>query len=174
MNKCDNTRRILEYCREALDEIREQEPMGATWVRRWASLLALLRTASLILEGEAPEWWKREMVAPNAHIKGRDAKKDWDPPIFGKFIWTDSNLFLHQGKQNTGQSVAVFAQGASAQALASGGSEPSVPSPASPRKTEVSYRMNSGYFENHNPLDIAEMAIIWLQQAIETAEAEAR
>jgi hypothetical protein len=113
MEKCNDTRRILGYCRDALDEVKKDEPTGAIWERRWTSLMALLRTACEILKREAPDWWKKHISAPNASVRGRDPKKRWRPDIFGQFIWTDSNLFLHEGKNTTDQSAIVHLQGTS-------------------------------------------------------------
>lgn len=168
---CHDTRRILAYCRNALDEIRQGEPTGATWERRWASLMALLRTACEMLKREAPEWWNDRMVIANKEVKGRDARNDWKPDIFGKFIWTDSNLFLHQGKLTTGQSVTVFLGGLSVQARVAGQEPPPAPAPQPGRKTEIYYHMNVGPYAGHDPRDLAGEAISWLQQQIEGAEA---
>jgi hypothetical protein len=145
MERCNDTGRILSCCRDALDEIKKDAPTGATWERRWASLMALLRTACEVLKREAPTWWKNQIYAPNAGIKGRDQKKTWSPDIFGSFIWTDSNLFLHEGKHTTGQSLNITLPGASVQALAGalgGGSAEQprpMPPPAPPPKPELSY-----------------------------------
>jgi hypothetical protein len=94
---CPKTTQIIGYCSDQIKEIADSQPTGDLWARRWASLLALLRTACLVLKVEAPEYWRNQIKKPNANIKGRDAKKDWAPPIFGKFIWTNANLFLHEG-----------------------------------------------------------------------------
>jgi hypothetical protein len=177
MEKCNDTRRILSNCHDALAEIRKDEPTGATWERRWASLMALLRTACLVLEREAPAWWKSQIYAPNAGVKGRDPKKSWSPDIFGQFVWTDSNLFLHEGKHTTGQSAAVPLQGASAQALAGAiglggrGQQPRPePPPVPPSKAKISYDMNTGRYAGCDPRDVADEAILWLQQQIDGAE----
>jgi hypothetical protein len=111
MEPCETTRRIILYCREALDEIRRDEPTGALWERRWVSLMAMLRTAAETLRKEAPTQWG-ELKSHNAHIKsprGRDVKTLWSPDIFGRFIWSDANLFLHQGKVTANHhGTAVF------------------------------------------------------------------
>jgi hypothetical protein len=110
------------------------------------------------------------MKAPNAGVKGRDPRKNWSPDIFGKFILTDSNLFLHEGKLTTGQSAAVFLPGASMQALA-GDQQPTPAPPAeASRKATISYHMNSGHYAGCDPRDLANQAIIWLEQQIENAE----
>jgi hypothetical protein len=167
MEKCDVTRRVLEYCRDALDEIKKEEPTGAPWERRWASLMALLRTACETLKRDAPTWWQSKIYAPNAAVKG---KKNWCPDIFGPFIWTDANLFLHEGKLTTGQSAAVPTQGAAAYALAGGQQPPPVPPPAPLPKVEISYHMNTGFYAGRDARDVADEAISWLQQQIDGAE----
>jgi hypothetical protein len=106
MPSCDRTRKIIAYCEDAIDEIRNGRPTGDLWVRRWASLLALLRTACEVLKLEAPDYWEQFMMEqPNAGKKDRDRKKSWQPDIFGKFIWTNGNLFLHEGVVPEEQSI---------------------------------------------------------------------
>jgi hypothetical protein len=174
MERCNDARRILSHCRDALDEIKNDEPTGATWERRWVSLMALLRTACEVLKREAPTWWKKEIDAPNAGMKGRDQKKNWIPDIFGSFIWTDSNLFLHEGKQTAGQSITVPGAVIHIQAFVCGGGsaqEPRpMPPPAPPPKAEISYHMNIGRYAGCDPRDVADEAISWLQQQIAGAE----
>ena len=113
------TERLLSYCRSALSEIRNEIPVGALWERRWASLITLLRTACEVLEREAP-LWKDHMKQLNADKKGRDAKKNWEPAIYGKFIYTDANLFLHEGSLSVGQSAMISVPGASVRIIAAG------------------------------------------------------
>ena len=120
MEACDNTKRILNYCKDALKELTEKEHTGASWERRWVSLISLLRTTCEVLKKDAPIYWKQHMKKPNAHISERDGKNKWSPDIFGKFIWTDANLFLHEGKSTAGQSRRVFIQGVSARASVAG------------------------------------------------------
>jgi hypothetical protein len=170
MEHCNDTKRILEYCKEALSEIRTEEPTGAHWVRRWASLMALLRTACAMLEREAPVYWKKYMKTPNAAVKGRDPKKDWKPKIFGKFICTDSNLFLHQGISTTGQSRMVPIQGVSARASVAGEKLEPLPPQTSPPPPITSYHMNTGFYKGKVPQDVAEKAIAWLEKQISIAE----
>jgi hypothetical protein len=107
MESCEDTKRIIQYCKDALDEIRTEELTGPLWERRWAALITLLRTACEVLRAEAPNYWQKNMKAPNAAVKGRNSKNEWKPDIFGKFIWTDANLFLHRGISTTGQSLRV-------------------------------------------------------------------
>jgi hypothetical protein len=177
MERCNDTRRILSYCREALAEITKDEPTGATWERRWACLMALLRTACLVLKREAPDWWKNQIYAPNAGVKGRDPKTRWCPDIFGQFIWTDSNLFLHEGKHTTGQSLNLPLQGTGVQALAGAiglggrGQQPQTmpPSPPPP-KAEIYYHVNTERYKDCDPRVLAENAIVWLEEQIDGAE----
>jgi hypothetical protein len=42
--------------------------------------------------------------------------------------------------------------------------------PVSPPKTEIFYHMNTGRYADCDPRDVAEEAILWLQQQIEGAE----
>ena len=120
MEPCNDTKRILVYCKDAIAEIRNEELTGSLWERHWASLITLLRTACEVLRKEAPAYWRKHMQAPNSKLKGRDEKNNWKPPIFGKFIWTDANLFLHQGIVTVGQSRTVFVQGVRAKASVAG------------------------------------------------------
>ena len=45
------------------------------------------------------------MQHPNARKKGRDVKKNWQPDIFDKFIWTSENMFLQEGLAPEGNSI---------------------------------------------------------------------
>jgi hypothetical protein len=170
LEKCDHARHTLSFCVDALNEIKDETPTGATWERRWGSLMALLRTACELLEQEAPIWWDREMKKPNRAARGRDAKKKMKPDIYGKFIQADSNLFLHEGKLTTGQSTTVFLVGVSAQARAAG--EPPRPplDLGPPQPARIFYHMNTGYYANRDPISVAGEAIAWLEQAINEAE----
>jgi hypothetical protein len=171
MEPCPETKRILEYCKEALNEIRTEEPTGSLWVRRWASLMALLRTTCEVLRKDAPIYWRQYMKKPNAHIKSRD-RSEWTPDIFGKFIWTDANLFLHQGKSTTGQSIMVFLQGAEVQTLI-GDHKPKPtppPPPPPPPPSITSYQMNTGPYKGRDPRAVADEAIAWLEEQILIAE----
>jgi hypothetical protein len=98
MEDCTKTQRIVAFCADAISELEDTPPLCSAWDRRWASLVALLRTACEVLKQDAPNYWRTHMEQPNAGQTGRDGKKNWQPPIFGKFIWTDANLFLHQGQ----------------------------------------------------------------------------
>jgi hypothetical protein len=105
METCKLTKRIVAQCEAAIEEIRRERPTGDLWERRWASLLALLRTSCEVLKKEAPCYWQKHMKQPNANSQSRDAKKNWKPDIYGKFIQTDANLFLHEGKLPEAQSI---------------------------------------------------------------------
>lgn len=170
MMKCDDARRMLSYCYDALNEIKSEKPTGATWERRWASLMALLRTACGTLEREAPDWWRSEMKARNANIRGRDVKKNWKPEIFGKFIWANSNLFLHEGKSTTGQSAMIYLQPAVAYARAAGEPPHPVSSPEPRKPAEIYYHFNTGHYTSCDPFDVADQAISWLQRQVDDAE----
>jgi hypothetical protein len=169
MQPCPQTKRILEYCKEALSEIRAEESTGPLWVRRWASLMALLRTTCEVLRKEAPIYWRQYMKKPNAHIKSRD-RNEWSPDIFGKFIWTDANLFLHQGKSTTGQSIMVSLPGAEVQTLI-GDQKPKPTSPLPPPPPSItSYHMNTGDYKGQDPRAVADETIAWLEAQVRIAE----
>lgn len=170
MEACTETRRILGYCKDALQEIKAEDPTGARWERHWTSLMALLRTTCEVLRSESPNYWDRHMEKPNAHIRGRDPKRDWAPQIYGKFIWTDANLILHQGILTVGQSRMVFLTGVSAQASVAGEKISPLPPPSTPTPPQTIYRMNTGHYKGHDPLDLADKAIGWLEQQIAIAE----
>jgi hypothetical protein len=170
MEVCNDTKRVLAYCKDALDEIRTEQPTGALWERRWASLVTLLRTTCEVLKREAPIFWKKSMEAPNAGSKGRDSKSKWNPEIFGRFIWTDANLFLHQGMVTAGQSKMVFIQGAQAQGLAGGQRPVPLPLQAPALPPVTSYHMNTPAYASRDPREVADEAVIWLEQQIALAE----
>lgn len=170
MEPVNDAKRIIEYCKEALKEIRAEEPTGALWERRWASLITLLRTTCDVLRREAPSYWNKHMKTPNATIKGRDCKNKWSPDIFGKFIWTDANLFLHQGTLTTGQSRTVFIQGASVCASAAGEKLNSLPPSSPPPSHKTSYHMNTEPYKDQDPRDMANEVIAWLEHQIKIAE----
>jgi hypothetical protein len=165
METCDCTKRILALCVDAIKEIRNDMPTGDRWVRRWASLLALLRTACEVLESEAPNYWRLHMKGPNARKKGRDAKKNWQPDIFGKFIWTNANLFLHEGL--VGEAQSIMPHGSNMQKRVQGVTDF--------RNQELppdrfSYHMNSDPYVGQDALEVATQAVNWLKHQIEIAE----
>jgi hypothetical protein len=86
MEPCDDTKRILNHCKDALNEIRAEGPTDAFWERRWALLISLLRTTCEVLRKDAPIYWEQHIETPNDHMSGRDRKNKWSPDIFGKFI----------------------------------------------------------------------------------------
>jgi hypothetical protein len=100
MEDCTKTKRIVAFCADAINELGDTPPLGDLWDRRWASLLALLRTACEVLEKDAQSYWRTHVKEPNV---GR-GKKNWKPPIFG-FIWRDANLFLHEGRTEEDQAI---------------------------------------------------------------------
>jgi len=170
MESCEKTKRVLAYCKDALNEIKTEEATGRVWERRWASLMALFRTACEVLRKEAPLYWKNHLELPNACVRGRDAKNDWQADIFGKFIWADANLFLHRGTITAGQSRMVPIQGVAAQGIAAGQkAEPLPPSPPPPPPI-TSYHMNTEPYKGCDPRDVADQAILWLEQQIDIAE----
>jgi hypothetical protein len=170
MEACNDTKRILNYCKETLSEIRSETPTGPLWERRWAAVITLLRTACEVLKREAPDYWKIHMKIPNASVKGRDPEKGWSPQIYGEFICMDANLFLHQGQSRTGQSAIVPLPGAGMQALAAGEVPKPIAPPPPPHAPIISYHMNSGPYSGRHPLDVAEEAIAWLEEQIGIAE----
>jgi hypothetical protein len=169
---CTKTERFVGFCRDAIDELDKQRPTGADWERKWGSLMALLRTSSELLRGEAPVYWRLRMATPNDGKKGArggDAKNEWEPRIYGKFIWTDANLFLHRGDLTAGQSLMIQLQGVAAQAIAAGETpKPTPPSPPPP-PPRVYYHLNTGPYEGPDALRVAEEAIQWLEKQIEEA-----
>jgi hypothetical protein len=114
------------------------------------------------------------MEQQNAQISGRnrkkkrrgDSKKVWDPPIFGKFIWTDSNLFLHEVISTTVQLVFIQNPPPLRASVAGEKLEPLPPSP--PPRT--SYYMKTDPYRGRDPRDVAGEAISWLEQQIAIAE----
>lgn len=168
MEKCERTKRVIGFCLEAIQEIRDEMPTGDQWERRWASLLALLRTASETLKAEARTFWKVHMEKPNEDIRGRqDAQKNnnWKPDIYGKFIWSDANLFLHKGQINEAQSI--MAHGSNMQKLVQGVADPQNQELPPPR---FSYHINSEPYRGRDALEVALEAVQWLKELVEIAE----
>jgi hypothetical protein len=165
MESCDRTKKVLAYCEDAIDEIRSDMPTGDLWVRRWASLLALLRTACEVLKKEAPIYWKQSMVQPNAGKKDRDAKNDWQPDIFGKFIWTNANLFLHQGLVREETSIMPHTRNMQ-MFIVQGATH--VRNQELPNR--FSYFMNSEPYKGRLALEVAAEAVTWLKGQIAIAE----
>jgi hypothetical protein len=165
LEKCERTKRVLGFCDEAIWEIRDEMPTGDLWERRWASLLALLRTATEVLKADAPIFWELHMKKPNAGAGGRDPKKNWRPDIFGKFIWTDANLFLHEGLIRVAQSI--MPHGSNMQKIVQGltGSQnQELPPP------HFSYHMNSEPYSGQGELEVSSQAVRWLKQQVEITE----
>jgi hypothetical protein len=165
METCDGTKKILAFCVDAIEEIRVEMPTGDCYERRWASLLALLRTACEVLKMEAPRYWDVHMKKANAGVKGRDAKENWQPDIFGKFIWTTANLFLHQGLIREAQSIMPHGSNMQKRVLGVTGSRnQELPPP------RFSYFMNSEPYVGRLSLEVATKAVNWLKCQIEIAE----
>jgi hypothetical protein len=89
-----NAREILGYCRDALEELR-QDPTEQRWVVRWVAALALLRTVDEALKNVDAQ------ISPAI----RNARADWKrglqnstPLIYAEFIRGDTNRLLHQAK----------------------------------------------------------------------------
>lgn len=105
------------------------------------------------------------MQRSNAGVKVRDRKKNWQPDIFGKFIWTDANIFLHEGRISEAKSI--MPHGSNMQKRVQGVSdsqEPDLP------PTRFSYHMNSEPYTGQDALEIATDAVNWLKYQIEIAE----
>jgi hypothetical protein len=165
LEQCNTTEKIVSHCDEAMAEIQRELPTGDLWERRWASLLALLRTACETLRKGAPVYWQAHMVSPNAGKKGRDSKNNWEPEIFGKFIWTDSNLFLHQGVMPESQSI--MPHGPNMQKQVQGVTASQTQGPLPP---PVSYHMNIEPYVGRGALEVAAEAVDWLKDQIAIAE----
>jgi len=170
MEDCNKTKRIVAFCADAISELADTPPLGSAWGRRWASLLALLRTACEMLEKDAPNYWLTYMEQPNAGQRGRDRKKNWQPPIFGKFIWTDANMFLHQGQ--TAEDAATMPHSPPMSMFVSQGvpmppTDPERGPPTRQTDLEPPYR-------GKNALELAKEAVGWLEAQIKIAECDGR
>jgi hypothetical protein len=164
LEHCETTKKIVSQCDEAIAEIKRELPTGNLWERRWASLLSLLRTCCETLRKEAPVYWKAHMVLPNAGKKGRDPKNNWEPEIFGKFIWTDSNLFLHQGV--VAESRSIMPHGPNMQKQVQGITASKNLGLLPP----VSYHMNIEPYVGRGALEVAAEAVDWQKKQIAIAE----
>jgi hypothetical protein len=167
MEPCDGTERILNLCVDAIEEIRVEMPTGDRWVRRWASLLALLRTTCEVLKKEAPHYWRLCMKQPNAGVKGRDPEKNWTPDIYSKFICTNTNLFLHEGLIPEARSIMPHGSNMQKRVLGVTDSlslNQQLPPP------RFSYFMNSEPYVGRLALEVATEAVNWLKCQIEIAE----
>jgi hypothetical protein len=168
MEGCEGTKKILALCVDAIEEIQNDSPTGDFWVRRWGSLLGLLRTACEVLRKEAPDYWDKFMKEPNAGKKGRD-RNNWEPDIFGKFIWTDANLFLHQGIIHEAESIMPHVPNKAMRIVQGAtGIRDQEPLP-SPR---FSYFMNSEPYKGRLALDVATEAVEWLRSQVAIAESK--
>jgi hypothetical protein len=166
MEDCAKTKRIVAFCVDGINDLRDTPPMGILWDRRWASLLALVRTASEVLEMDAPIYWQAYMEKPNVGHKGRDAKKRWQPPIFGKFIWTDANLFLHQGRTHEDEAMMPHTppMGMYAAQLTP------MPPPDAERGPPTRQTDLEPPYCGRNSVEVAREAVDWLEAQIKIAE----
>jgi hypothetical protein len=170
VENCEKTKRVVRHCADAIREIETEmpQPTGDKWERRWASLLSLLRTATLRLEADAPLYWNKYMRQPNAvHKKERDPKRHWAPDIFGKFIWRDSNLFLHQG--GTAEDESIMPHLPSAMMAVVQGASTALLKAEEPLR--VSYHIKDPPYEGRDALEVAKEAVAWLNARIVIAEA---
>jgi hypothetical protein len=173
MKDCTKTKRIVAFCADALDELGSTAPLSNTWDRRWASLLALLRTACEVLKKDAPNYWRTYMEEPNTEQmergrknKNRDQEKSWQPPIFGKFIQTYSNLFLHQGRtaEDKGMMPHSLPMGMFGPQMAS------MPPPDAQRGPPTRHTDLPPPYQGKDPLEVAKEAVDWLEAQIKIAE----
>jgi hypothetical protein len=123
-----------------------------------------------MLKREAPIYWENNVKAPNAQVTGRDPQKNWKPDIYGKFIWTDANLFPHRGISTAGQSRMVALPSVSARACAAGEIlKPLPPSPPPPAAITHCH-MNTEPYKDQDPGNVADEAIAWLEEQFKIAE----
>ena len=166
MEDCTKTKRIVVFCADALDELEGTPPLGALWDRRGASLLALLRTACEVLKKDAPTYWGTHLEQPNAGQTGRDRKKNWQPPIFGRFIWGDANLFLHQGQ--TAEDGAMMPHSAPMSMYVS--QMAPMPPPDAERGAPTRQTDLAPPYRGKSALELAKEAVDWVEEQIRIAE----
>jgi hypothetical protein len=160
-----NAREILGYCRDALEELR-QDPTEQRWVVRWVAALALLRTVDEALKNVDAQ------ISPAI----RNARADWKrglqnstPLIYAEFIRGDTNRLLHQAKVvRVNRSDLVLPE---APPL-----DLSLVTPSDARTGVLfkhKYSMASGAFESRDPRDLVEEAIRWWEQQLTLIERDA-
>ena len=139
-------RNVLEDCRHALTELRN-DPQGPAWRVRWFGTLAMLRAVGHVLEKvdakSCPElkeanndWWKDlKSTKPN-------------PAIFWQFIDSDRDAILKEYDHRAGQSVTV-----------------------TPGRPPIyTYKIHGGPFDGQDPRDVVQKVIEWLEQELTKIE----
>jgi hypothetical protein len=161
-----NAREILGYCRDALEELRE-DPTEQQWVVRWVAALALLRTVDEALKNVDAQ------ISPAI----RSARANWKrglqnstPLIYAEFIRGDTNRLLHQAKVvSVNKSDLVLPETPSLDLSL-------ITSPRDQRTSVLfkhKYSMASGAFEGRDPRDLVEEAIRWWEQQLTLIERDA-
>jgi hypothetical protein len=168
--RAEQARKVLDWCRHALQELRQQ-PTGMAWIVRWAGALALLRAVGDTL-GRVDIQGNPALC--EARRKWKVREKPESQEIFERFIRGDTNCLLHQAEVRAGQSVSVVAPSASARATAYGEDRRPTETAAPPVPPPIyTYHMNGGPFHDRDPRDIVQEAIDWWQQQIDAIEADA-
>ena len=158
-------RRVLEDCRSALEELRE-EPTSTEWRRRWITMLTLLRVVGHVLVNV-----DRKADAVLAEIIDRHWRQVIDsrpkPEIFWKFIEEERNNILKEYKVNAGINVTVR-PGTTSYNLKTG-EEKEI---AASQPTLHDYVINSGHFEGQDQRDVVARAIEWWDSYLTDIENE--
>lgn len=158
-------RRVLEDCRSALDELRE-DPKSEEWRRRWVTMLTLLRAVGhalanadgitdAVLADIIDRHWRRI----------NDSRPE--PEIFWMFIDEERNNILKEYKVNAGINVTVR-PGTKSYNLKTGEAKEIAPS----QPTLHDYVINSGPFKGQDQRDVVAYAIDWWDSYLTEIEDE--
>ena len=87
-------REVLEYCRYALEELR-QNASERQWIVRWVAALALLRTVDEVLANVDAQ---NNPALRKARADWKDGLRNSPALIYDELICGDTNRLLHQAK----------------------------------------------------------------------------
>ncbi len=132
-------RLVLDDCREALNELRE-DPTGSLWRRRYVACIALLRAVGHVLGKVDVKTSAKHKAAIDAWWQQQKNTEPM-PEVFWSFIENERNLLLKEYGPVAGQNVTVFVGGG--------------------RDPEYSYVMKDGPFKGVDPRKLVADAIDW-------------
>ena len=102
-------RLVLDDCREALNELRE-DPTGSLWRRRYVACIALLRAVGHVLNNVDTKTSANHKAVIDARWQQQQNTKP-KPEVFWSFIENERNLLLKEYGPVAGQNVTVFVGG---------------------------------------------------------------
>jgi hypothetical protein len=179
------TRLVLEDCRIALSELREN-PTGRTWWLRYFTCVALLRTVRDVLtkEGERhatpvhpallaaiKSWWaKLQVTKPEEGVER-------EPHVYWDFINDAASSALHHYRSTAVQVHTRMAGGemlALSETVSAQGSVMHVPYPTEIRDPGPHFLVKEGPFEGRDHIEVIDEAIKWWDDQVIQIERDAR